>query len=242
MANVMFDNPPIRTGTPEDQLKAIYDFLFTQSQKLTEAMNSIELTQLEPETQTAIRQAGEAEAKAEASRKSSKELIIKNAEQVRTEIDRIVTELNQSITAISESFGTYQQNIHNEIEQTAAGIRQTYEMLETIVNTANTANEEYRRRLSSFIYSGILDSTADPPVTGIAIGQNVTKNDGTLNDENKMATFTADRITFYLNGIETGYYEGNMFHISRGEVVDSMKMGNFVFKVFAGGSMGLMVE
>ena len=33
-----------------------------------------------------------------------------------------------------------------------------------------------------------------------------------------------------------------MFHIARGEVVDSMKMGNFVFKVFAGGSMGLMVE
>lgn len=240
MAEVFFDNPPISRGNAEEQLRAMQGYLGTLSQKLNEALNQISIEQLEPENRNAVRKAVENTEKTEDNRQKLKALIIKNADIVKTEMDEYRLQLNQNIQALSELFGTYQETISAEITATAQGIRQAYEALETIVSTANGKNEEYRTRMSSFIYSGVLSN--NPYTTGIAIGQNVTNADGSLNDNNKMATFTADRITFYLNNIELGYYEGSKFHIANGEVSDSMKMGNFIWKVFANGSMGLVKE
>ena len=240
MANVFFDNPPLQTGSAEQRLEKLQQYLMTLSMKLNEALTGETAAQEAADVQKAIKVAEQTAQKTEDNRQQLKSLIIKNAEIVQTEMDEYRAELNQSIQAVSEMFGTYQETISAEITATAEGIRQAYEALETIVSTANGENEEYRTRMSSFIYSGILSNS--PYKTGIAIGQNVTNSDGTLNDNNKMATFTADRITFYLNNVELGYYEGSMFHIANGEVSESMKMGNFVWKVFSDGSMGLIKE
>ena len=238
MADVFFDNPPLTKGTAEQQVEAVVNYLHTMSQKLNESMNNISVQQLTEEGQQAVKQTKKNEQLAEDNRQKLKALIIKNANIVKNAMEEIRAELHQDIEAVSEQFGTYQESISAELLATAQGIQQSYEALETIVNTANGVNEEYRTRMQSFIYSGILSN--NPYTTGIAIGQNVTNADGTLNDQNKMATFTADRITFYMNGNEIGWYEGNSFHISNGEVTDSMKMGNFVWKVFSDGSMGLI--
>ena len=242
MANVFFENPPVLSGTTEEQLRQMQSYLFTQSLKLNEALMNIGMDQLEKTGKETIQQLQERAEKSETGRHGLKELIIKNADISRTEEDEIRAQLARNVTALSEAFGEFQQTITADLLATATGIRQTYEALQLVVNTANGINEEYRTRMSSFIFSGVLDPEADPPVTGIAIGQNVTNSDGTLNDENKMATFTADRITFYNNNVAIGYYEGNTFHISKGEVDDSMKIANFIFKKFADGSMGLMKE
>ena len=238
MANVFFDNPPITKGTAEQQVNDVIRYLYTLSQKLNESMNSIGIEQLAPEEQTTLKQVKKNEEQAEDNRQKLKSLIIKNADIVRNEMQEIRTQLSENLEYISEQFGTYQESITADLAATAEGIMQAYEALETIVNTANGENEEYRTRMSSFIFSGILSN--NPYTTGIAIGQNVTNADGTLNDENKMATFTADRITFYMNGTAVGWYEGNSFHISNGEVTKSMKMGNFAWKIFSDGSMGLV--
>ena len=238
MADVFFDNPPMTKGTAEQQVEAVVNYLHTLSQKLNESMNNISVQQLTEEGQQAVKQTKKNEQLAEDNRQKLKALIIKNADIVKNAMEEIRAELHQDIEAVSEQFGTYQESISAELLVTAQGIQQSYEALETIVNTANGVNEEYRTRMQSFIYSGILST--DPYTTGIAIGQNVTNADGTLNDANKMATFTADKITFYMNGNEIGWYEGNSFHISNGEVTDGMKIGNFVLKAFADGSMGLI--
>ena len=240
MANVFFDNPPVTKGTAEQQINDVLAYLHTLSQRLNESMNSISIEQLEPAGQTAIKQIKQNEATAEDNRQKLKSLIIKNAEIVKNEMEEIRVELSQNLEYISEQFGTYQESITAEIAATAQGIMQAYDALETIVSTANGENEEYRTRMQSYIFSGVLSN--NPYTTGIAIGQNVTNADGTLNDNNKMATFTSDRITFYMNGTAIGWYEGNSFHISNGEVTDGMKMGNFVWKVFADGSMGLIKQ
>ena len=75
---------------------------------------------------------------------------------------------------------------------------------------------------------------------GIAIGYNVTNSDGTLNDTKKMATFTADKLTFWVNGIAAAWFSNQIFHISDGEVTRSMKMGSYVWKIMDSGAMGLM--
>ena len=240
MADVFFDNPPVTRGTAEEQLQALQAYMHMLSQKLNEAMNEISADQLEPESRTALKTAAKNAEVTEDNRQALKALIIKNAEIVKTEMDEYRAQLQQSIQAVSEMFGEYQEEISAEFTATAEGIRQTYNALETIVSTANNENKEYRTRMQSYIYSGILSNS--PYKTGIAIGENVTNDDGTLNNNNKMATFTADRITFYLNNVELGYYEGNKFHIAKGEVSDSMKMGNFLWKVFSNGALGLMKE
>lgn len=242
MANVFFENPPVLKGTAEEQQKAMREYLYTLSQKLNEALLNIGMEQLGKDGQETIRQLKENAEQTEGNRKGLKELIIKNAEYSRTEEDEIRAQLQRNITALSEQLGQFNQSLTQDIALTATGIRQDFTLLEQIVSTANQTNEAFRTSMKSYIYSGVLDDSVYPPITGIAIGQDVTNEDGSLNDNGKMATFTAKRITFYNSNVEVGYYEGSVFHIARGEVTDSMKMGNFVFKVFADNSMGLMVE
>lgn len=239
MAEVFFDNPPAQGGTAEEQLKTLHGYLQTLSQKLNEALMNISLEQLAENGQTAIINAQKGAEAAEENRQGLKELIIKNAEISRTEEEEIRAQLSRNVEAISEAFGTYQESTTAEFQVTAQGIQQIYNSLQTVTSNVEGISD-YQTALRGYIYSGELQTS--PRKVGIAIGQNVTNEDGTLNDANKVATFTSDRITFYLNGVEMGYYEGTGFHIPRGEVEDSMKMGNFVWKIFEGGAMGLMKE
>lgn len=242
MANPFFANPPMLTGTPADQVKQIQQYLYDVSQKLNQALIDIDIGQLSKDGQERIQQLQEKAEQSETNRTGLKELIIKNADISRTEEDEIRAQLTRNVTALSESLGELRQTLTSDIALTAQGIRQDFDLLETIVTTANGLNEEFRTRFSSFIYSGVIDPNTNPPTSGIAIGENVTNSDGTLNDSNKMAVFTAKRITFYNNNVAIGYYDGNTFYISKGQVTDSMKMGNFVWKIFSDGSMGLMKE
>ena len=89
MADVFFDNPPIQSGSPEEQLRTLYSYLSTISMKLNEAMMTISLEQASTEAQKAVSQAVAAEEKTEKNRQDLKSLIIKTAEIVRTEMEEI---------------------------------------------------------------------------------------------------------------------------------------------------------
>lgn len=240
MANTFFANPPMLTGTPADQVKQIQQYLYDVSQKLNKALVDIDIGQLSKDGQERIQRLQEKAEQSETNRTGLKELIIKNADISRTEEDEIRAQLTRNVTALTETLGELRQTLTSDIALTAQGIRQDYDLLESIVTTANGKNEEFRTRFSSFIYSGVIDPNTDPPTSGIAIGENVTNSDGTLNDSNKMAVFTAKRITFYNNNVPIGYYDGNTFHISKGEIDNTMIIGNFQFIKFADNSMGLM--
>ena len=240
MAEVFFDNPPATRGTAEEQLRSLQSYLGMLSTKLNEAMNQINIEQLEPESRTAIQQAVTNAEVTEDNRQALKALIIKNAEIVKTEMDEYVLNLNKSIEALSSQFGEYQEQVSMDLTATAEGIRQQYEDLEEIISN-NQEAVEYSRALSGYIYSGILNV---PGVIngelGLAIGQNIQVNNNQL--VNQSITITPDQITFYKNGTPIGYYKGDRFYIAKGEVTDSMKMGNFVWKVFANNSLALMKE
>ena len=94
------------------------------------------------------------------------------------------------------------------------------------------------RNQTSYIYAGILDTTTH--VTGIAIGENVTDENGDLVVANRVVQITSNRIAFFQNGQEVAYFSNNNFYIAKGVVTDSMQMGNFMWKVFSNGSLGLM--
>ena len=156
MAEVFFDNPPASRGTAEEQLRSLQSYLGMLSTKLNEAMNQINIEQLEPVSRTAIQQAVTNAEVTEDNRQALKALIIKNAEIVRTEMDEYVLNLNKSIEALSSHFGEYQEQVSMDLTATAEGIRQQYESLENIISNNQDA-VEYSRALSGYIYSGILN-------------------------------------------------------------------------------------
>ena len=241
MADVLFDNPPVLSGSPAQQVMQLYNHLFTMSNKLNDAFMEVSIREQKAEEQRQAAAAGggaEGEStQADDTFHKAKALIIKTAEIVRNEMDEIRTTLSQNIQAVSDQFGEYQANLEQTIEATAQGVLQQFNIEERI-SGVESSTEEFLRKTSQYIFSGLLD--AGTQTFGIAIGYNVTNQDGTLNNNNKMATFTADRLSFYLNGAEVAYFSNNVFHIAKGEVTDGMKMGNFEWKVFSNGSIGLM--
>ena len=237
MAKTFFDNPPSQTGRAEEYLRDLYGYLFTMSNKLNEALMDISIEQMTPETQTAVQKAAGADKAQEAQIKQLKEIIVKNAEIARMAMDEISAELTRQYTAISEEFGTYQQTLESTISATAAGIMQQYH-IEDRIQAVEDDTATFMNNLNAYIFSGLLSD--NPATYGIAIGYNVTNEDGTLNNQNKSATFTADKLSFWLNGTEVAYFSNSVFHIASGEITDQLRMGGYIWKTLANGAMALM--
>ena len=237
MAKTFFDNPPTIGGRTEEQLQALYSYLFAMSNKLNEALMDISIEQMTPETQTVVQKAAGADKAQEAQINQLKEIIVKNAEIARLAMDEIRTELSSQYTAISEEFGTYQQTLESTISATAAGIMQEYH-IEDRIQAVEDDTATFMNNLNAYIFSGLLSD--NPATYGIAIGYNVTNEDGTLNNQNKSATFTADKLSFWLNGTEVAYFSNSVFHIASDEITDQLRMGGYIWKTLANGAMALM--
>ena len=76
--------------------------------------------------------------------------------------------------------------------------------------------------------------------SGIAIGESLIDSNGNLIPEHQVVRITTDRISFFQSGTEVSYFSNNQFYIAKGVVTDSMQMGNFIWKPFSNGSLGLM--
>ena len=235
--NILFDNPPLQAGNQAEQLNRLYGYLATVSNQLNSMVMTIEIRQqkAEEKVQEAVRINEQNQGDSDFIK--SKALIIKTAELVRSEMEEIRTTLNGSIEALSDQFGSYQQTITQEIIATATGLLQTFNIEERIRDVEEEMSNIVRSQ-TSYIYAGILDTSTN--VTGIAIGDGVTDENGELVEANRVVQITSNRIAFYQNEVEVAYFSNNNFYIAKGVVTDSMQMGNFMWKAFANGSLGLM--
>ena len=240
MAETFFDNPPVLQGNERTQLQQLYGYLNTVSQKLNEALMNITIEQMTAETQETIREGSRAE-KAEAVKQydSLKSLIIKTAEIVHTEMDEIRTTLTTTTEAVSE-FGSLFDELENDITESAEGIRQEFTHSQFVVDSQT--NTEYRIKTKQYIYCGLIgtDPNTGVGIYGIAIGDNVTNDDETLNTENRMATFTKDRLSFWQGDAEVAYFSNQIFHITQGEILNTLKIGNHMWKRLSDGGMALV--
>ncbi len=237
MAEVFFDNPPIPRGQEQEQLEQLFGYLEDLSGKLNTALMDITIKQLAPVEQEAVRSAS---AEEHAKRlETTKQLIIKSANIVRTEMDEIRTVLRLQIEANSEQFGALMDELENQIQVNANGISQTFTRISTITD-ATGALKEIQDRYKKYINIGVIGQKAGKDIIGIAIGEDITNEDGSLNLKNKMATFTKDKLSFYQGDYEVAYFASNTFNIASGNVTDSMRMGNHIWKVLDGGALALV--
>lgn len=242
MSNLI--TPPLLRGTEKEQLAQLRDYLFQLQRQLGTALTAVEQGEVSVEAAQKIASRGsdgtaatqEALSQQAASLKS---LIVKTADLVYQEMDRITAELHSDYVAQSD-FGTYQESVNTQFAATAESVTQQISYASEIAAAANAATSDalqsYIVNTNGFIRQGIIRYDGAVPIIGIAIGQDIqTTGTGTkdgreypvIDTGSAMSTFTAEKLSFYLNGAEVAYVSNNRLFITDAEVTGSLRMGDW---------------
>lgn len=228
MADVWFDNPPQLQGMETEQLQQLYSYLGIMSDKLNQALMNITIEQMAPETKQTIRYAAEVQP-AEAER-TTKELIIKTAQIVRTEMDEIRTTLERNIKAISDDYGELYETLQTQINTNAEGIQLRISEIKEVRDGLGEVQTK-QNDLDNYIQVGVIGEEGGQNIYGVAIGQG----------SNLFATFSGNQLAFYQGGnTPVAYFSDNRFHITNGEITDSLTIGNHYWKKLNDGGLALI--
>lgn len=245
--------PPALQGDERAQLTQVYRYLFRLSEQL-----NVGLSALEQRTAAVARPSGGALSpegtdgeqfwtEADAQYSSLKSLIIKTANLVRAEMDQIVANLGSEYVAVSE-WGTYKEEVSREIVDTAKYTMENFEYNEEILNIPEMAAifDSYRIETTGYIKRGIIGfDDENYPIFGIAIGQELKHKEVTVGGEvyevfderQNMATYAADKLSFWVNGVEVAYLSNSELVVTRIIVSDSIQLGNWDIAVNAADGM-----
>ena len=213
--------PPAPTGTLSQQVQKQYAYLFQLAQMLNRAAEQAEQ---QPQTQTVQKTVQAAQAQTAAELKS---LIVKSADAVCKEMDRLETELKGSYVAASE-FGTYLERISQEIEVDPTGLSRYFKFASDIqadVDKVDADFSAYKTDVEGYIRQGIVGYDGTVPILGIAIGQNlqtartgVETEQGVFDEIDKrsnMSVWTTEKLSFYIGGQEAAYFSNGKLTVAQ---------------------------
>ena len=223
-----FPMPPAPSGTAQQALGAQYAYLYGLASRLNLALERIdtEAKQLE------VRQSGFAETAAlQAQQQTLKALVIKTADTVRSEMDRITAELGGTYIAQSE-FGSYVRQLSSYLEANPEALTQYYKFaseLRAEIGRVDTEFQNWQSETEGYIRTGIVDYDGEVPVYGVAVGQNLSARevDGeTVIDRRSFrAVFTARKLSFWQDETEIAYISDNRLSIRSIQVLSTMDFG-----------------
>lgn len=243
------EKPPILQGSPEDQIRALRDYLFRMANSLEPVITGQAATTGTTVTRkradgTVVTETGSAaKADTEAVRKSAAELralIIKHANELQHEIDIKVEEYDERYLAQSD-FGTWERGLSSTIETSAQGVLESYGLTETTISTITGDMQDYFTQIDGEIRRGYI---ADPDnnneyVFGIAISSQLQfvageeeQNGGytyyELVGNQTFGLYTASGWQFWVNGRKQGYFnsEDNKLHVRNIVADDSLQIGD----------------
>ena len=235
--NLNLSNPPRLTGDTADQLRQITSYLYQLQRDLNVALDSVDSVVKEAAGETA---ATAAEQTVSETAKSLKSLIIKTAGVIRQEMDTWTQTLEGTYLAISD-FGTYQEEVSQEITATATGIINTYNYESRIdaLGAENTVLKNYKMETEQYTKSGLLYyDEDDEPVYGYAVGEVLTRvtvnGKETVRREDLMATWSAGRLNFWQGGNIVAYYANNKMYVTDGEFLNSLQIGDWIITTTGG--------
>ena len=241
------EKPPILQGTPENQIRALRDYLFRMANSLEPVITGQAVTTGTTVTRrradgTVVTETGTAaKADTEAVRKSAAELrslIIKHANELQSEIDTKVDEYSASAIARSE-IGTWEQTLDLRIQTNARNVVESYGFQESI-SSAQNQMLDYFTQINGEIRRGYV---ADPDdnnklVFGIAIssqlqfvaGEEEPKDDYTyykIDSGQTFGLYTSDGWQFWVGGHKRGYYNSTdqKLHVKDIVADDSLQIG-----------------
>lgn len=224
--------PPSATGGQAEQVRNLYSYLYQLTDHLNAAFVALDAWGSDA-SGTSVSAAGASGGmSADQARQYNelKALIIKTGTVTKEYADKLVASLDSVYIAQSE-WGTYEEQIHQDIEATASGIVESYNFQSQI-----DALDDYRIEASGYILRGIIGYDEDNvPIFGIAIGQDLKTTEVTIDgvtykqvDMTKnLATYTADGITFWLNGVAVARLNQQELSITRAVITEKITLGDW---------------
>ena len=246
--NLNLSNPPRLTGGTEDQLRQITSYLYQLQRDLNVALDSVDKSISLSASQTA-QTAAQKETSAAA--KTLKSLIIKTANFVKQEMDSWTELLEGNYLAISD-FGTYREEVTQEITTTATEIVNSFNFNSTLeayrarieeLEADNSVLNSYKVQTEQYTKTGLLYfDEFDVPVYGYAVGEVLTRvtvnGEETVRREDLMATWSAGRLNFWQGGNIVAYYANNKMYVTDGEFLNSLQIGDWIITT-AGGNLDI---
>ena len=235
-----FYDVPVISGSTEEQLEQIKNYLFLQQEQLNYNLGQQQPAQIFAAAQAALRNAGspiESE-QVRSEYQGLRDLIIGTAEEAIKAGDTYTRTLRQMQTFRGE-FGIFKEEITREVSETAEATAENF----TYIGQVETALSEYKLEQQNFIKSGYLDTTATPPVFGVEIG--MLKSSYTVDGQTISATpekirITPGRIGFWTQKgqelVEAAYITQGAVYFPNAQITGgSINIGGGAFKVSAAG-------
>lgn len=224
--------PPSATGGQAEQVRNLYSYLYQLTDHLNAAFVALDVGGSNASGASASAAGASGGMSSDQARQYNelKALIIKTGTVTKEYADKLVASLDSVYIAQSE-WGTYEEQIHQDIEATASGIVESYNFQSQI-----DALDDYRIEASGYILRGIIGyDENNVPIFGIAIGQDLKTTEVTIDgvtykqvDMTKnLATYTADGITFWLNGVAVARLNQQELSITRAVITDKITLGDW---------------
>ena len=159
-----------------------------------------------------------------------RDLIIKSAESVQTELDTMdgrFESLSGTYVARSD-FGTYREDINQRITANSTKIEQQFAFASEIQANTNRVEVDfaaYKTDVEGYIRQGIVGYDGTIPIIGIAIGQDIrttrtgVETDRGVFDEidksSNMSVWTTEKLSFYIGGQEAAYFSNGKLTVAQ---------------------------
>lgn len=239
--NLNLNAPPQFNGTPEEQIRQVTRYLFQLQRDLNIALDGANKAAVQSASQTAQTAAQKETAEAA---KSLKSLIIKTANFVKREMDSWTELLEGSYLAISD-FGTYREEVSQEITATATEIVNRFNYESNLaarveeLEAENALLKTYKVETEQYTKSGLLYYDDDNvPIYGYAVGEVLTRvivnGEETVRREDLLSTWSAGRLNFWQGGQIVAYYANNKMYVTDGEFLNSLQIGDWIITTNGG--------
>ena len=224
---VQLSLPPSPQGSVQQQLTRQYAYLFQMAQQL-----NLALEQLQP-LPAAVPGRAAPTAEEKQQYQTLKSLVIRTADRVRQEMDKLSLRLEGEYVAAGD-FGSYVEKLSSYIEANPQALTQYYRFasdLQGQMDKVDAAFADYKAGTEGYIRTGIVDYDGALPVYGVAVGQNLTATevDGeqVVDQNNFRATFTATKLSFWQDATEVAYVSNNRLYITNITVLDAVVLGQW---------------
>lgn len=237
--NINLNPPPQFNGDLRQQVDQVTRYLFQLQRDLNAALESVDSEAVKAEVQKSAK--GVISSETANAAKRLKALIVKTAHTIQEEMDTWTQELKGTYLALSD-FGTYQEEVSQEITATATEVVNSFGYTSTLEGYKARIEglEADKERLTSYkvvteqyTKTGLLYYDEDDvPVYGYAVGEVLTRvtvnGEETVRREDLLATFSAGRLNFWQGGQIIAYYANNKLYVLRGEFIESVQIGDWI--------------
>ena len=238
--DINLDLPLISGASTEAQVQQIKSYLFQMVQQLQWAFSQTESRETMERAVNKVTSAAKKEDNPVERFNSIKALIIKSADIVEAYYEKIDNLISTSGKYVAQStFGTYTEDVAQQLSASADRIDQNIARLETITGAVDGI-DNFQKVQQSYLHYGNVGTTLDDSgmasenAPGIEIGDYQVMDDGQAVTANRrFARFTAYGLELFgesKDAAPVAYIKQNRLFITNAEVTNSMKLGGFLIQ------------